>query len=141
MLFCVATSVTYAAVTPPAPAYLTCAQLRTPASAGGYDPSNPAHQLFPYHLECMFESFLGTIIMLVGLVALIFLIWGGFKYITSQGDQKATASARDTLTYAVIGVVLAVVSYFVIDYVAKFSGLNGVSGRLDLRELFIPRPF
>ncbi len=46
------------------------------------------------------------------LIALLFLIWGGFRYMTAQGDEKAVAEARQTITSAIIGlvIILAVVA-------------------------------
>lgn len=40
------------------------------------------------------------------LIALLFLIWGGFRYMTAQGDEKLVAEARATITSAIIGLVI-----------------------------------
>lgn len=96
--------------------------------------------LEPWHLECIFESFIGKVIALFGSAAVLMLVYGGFKYITSQGDQKATAEARTTLTYAVIGLIFLILSYFIIDIIANFTGLTGApsSSNPDLRRFYIP---
>jgi len=40
------------------------------------------------------------------LIALLFLIWGGFRYMTAQGDEKMVTEARSTITSAIIGLVI-----------------------------------
>lgn len=59
------------------------------------------------------SQLLPAILALGGMVAFIFLLWGGIKYMTSQGDPKAVASARGTIVSAIIGLVI-LVSIFVI---------------------------
>lgn len=54
---------------------------------------------------------------LVGSLAVLFLIMGGISYITSQGDPKKTATAKDTILYAVIGIVVVLVSYALASFV------------------------
>jgi len=56
---------------------------------------------------------------LAGLIVFLFLIYGGYKYMTSQGDPKSIQSAQQTLTYAVIGFLVMFSAYFVV----KFFGL------------------
>jgi len=45
-------------------------------------------------------------ITLAGMLAVLIIIWGGFKFMTAQGDEKATSSARGTITGAVIGLII-----------------------------------
>jgi hypothetical protein len=53
----------------------------------------------------------------VGLVAVVMFIWGGFKYITSGGDAGKVTSAKNTLIYAVIGVVVVVFAQTIVQFV------------------------
>lgn len=50
--------------------------------------------------------------------AALFIIWGGFKYIKSQGDPSAIANAKNTIFQAVGGLVIALVANLVVAYVA-----------------------
>lgn len=45
---------------------------------------------------------------------LLVIIYGGFQLVTSGGDPKAAAGARGTLTYAVIGAILVLVSWLIL---------------------------
>ena len=55
-----------------------------------------------------------------GIVAIIFIIIGGFKFLTSSGDEKKLASATSTLTYAIIGLVVVILAFVIIKVVQYF---------------------
>jgi len=75
-------------------------------------------------LGVMFGNILAATSALASFAALIMLIWGGFKYITSQGDPKAVDAARGTLTWAVMGLVMLIVSWLVLVFIEQFTGVN-----------------
>ena len=54
----------------------------------------------------IFSALLPFIFTLAGMVALVFLIWGGIRYMTARGDPKATDAARSTITSAVVGLLV-----------------------------------
>jgi hypothetical protein len=56
---------------------------------------------------------------LAGLVAIGYVIFGGFKYITSQGSPDATKSARQTIINAFIGIVITIIAGVSVNFVAK----------------------
>lgn len=67
--------------------------------------------------------------IVVGIAGLIFffmLILGGLKYLNSGGDEKATASARGTLTSAFIGLVIVVAAFLIAQLLFTIFGLQGV---------------
>lgn len=57
-----------------------------------------------------------------GIAFFIMLLAGGYKFITSGGDPKAVGSARATLTYAVIGIILVVASWLILQLIANLTG-------------------
>jgi hypothetical protein len=59
--------------------------------------------------------------------SLAFLIYGGYKWITSAGDQEKLASARLTLLYAIAGLVIAFLSFTIIKAIGDFFGINFLS--------------
>ena len=63
--------------------------------------------------------FINLAFVVLGAVAIIFLIFGAIKFITSNGDPKAVKSARDTMTYAVIGTILVIATYVIANLFAK----------------------
>lgn len=71
-------------------------------------------------------------IVLAALVSLGFLIYGGIKWIMSEGDKTAVENARQTVVGAVIGLVIILLSYFILSIVL---GVFGIS----LGQLQIPK--
>ena len=66
---------------------------------------------------------LADLTLLVGYVALGFIIWGGFKYILSNGEPSKVAQAKTTLTNAMIGLVIAILSTVIVNTIlAVFGG-------------------
>lgn len=63
----------------------------------------------------------------------IMLLVGGFQFLTSGGDPKAAAAARGTLTFAVIGVILVVVSWLILQLIATVTGASVTT--VDLPDL------
>jgi hypothetical protein len=65
----------------------------------------------------IFQVVSNTLIFLVGAVSVIFLIIGGLRYVISQGDSKNVTAAKDTILYAIIGLVVAVISFALVNFV------------------------
>jgi len=69
------------------------------------------------------EIAINTFLFIIGAVSVIMIIYGGFKYVTSAGESSAVASAKNTIMYAVIGLVVAMLAWFIASYVVGvFSG-------------------
>ena len=61
----------------------------------------------------------------VGILSVIMLIWGGILYTTSSGDSNKVTTAKNTIMYAVIGLVVAIFAYAIVNFVLTTS--RGVS--------------
>lgn len=59
---------------------------------------------------------------LVGLLAVGFIIYGGFRYLTSAGDPSRAAAGRDTIFKAVIGLVIAIVAASAVGFIVGRLG-------------------
>lgn len=59
----------------------------------------------------------------LGSVATLFLLWGAIQFVLSGGDQKAVQKARNTMTYAILGVVLIFLSFLAMNFINDFLGL------------------
>jgi len=60
---------------------------------------------------------------IVGALSVIMLIWGGVRYIISGGDSKKITDAKNTILYAIIGLVIAVFAYAIIRFVLNTLGV------------------
>jgi hypothetical protein len=66
-----------------------------------------------------------TIILIIAtIIALFFLIWGGIRWITSQGDKAKVEGARNTIIGAIIGLVITFLAYFILTIILGFFGLS-----------------
>ncbi len=65
-----------------------------------------------------------ALLALIGLIATIFLVYAGVRYITSAGDEKKAESAKHTILYAIIGLIVIGVSTVLVNYM--FSIITGV---------------
>ncbi len=54
---------------------------------------------------------------IIGITAVIMIMVSGFKYITSGGDASKVSSAKSTLIYALIGLVVVALAQFIVQYV------------------------
>lgn len=65
-----------------------------------------------------------TILMgIVGMLAVIFLLVGAFQYVSSTGDPTRAAKARKTIMFAVAGLVLALSTYALVNYISQVFGI------------------
>lgn len=62
-----------------------------------------------------------------GIVALFFIIFSGVKYITSNGDQAKIDSAKKTLTYAIIGLIVIFMSFTILSIISSITGVKEIS--------------
>ncbi|KKW02981.1 MAG: hypothetical protein UY35_C0009G0024 [Candidatus Saccharibacteria bacterium GW2011_GWC2_48_9] len=75
------------------------------------------------------------LLFLVGTAAVIMIILGGIKYTTSNGDPSQIKSAKDTILYSVVGLIVAIMAWgivtFVIDQAAPDTSSTSGSGNTN----------
>lgn len=82
------------------------------------DPANPDDPNSSNNrLGAVLKTVINIFSMIVGVVAVIMIIISGLKYITSMGDSTSTASAKNTLLYAVIGLVIVAMAQVIVRFV------------------------
>lgn len=64
----------------------------------------------------------GWLTTLVGIIAVLFLIYGGLVYITSAGNKDRAENAKKTITYSVIGLIVVVLARVVVALVVNTAG-------------------
>jgi cytochrome bd-type quinol oxidase subunit 2 len=69
------------------------------------------------NLQANIRNITNTLLLVVGVVAVIMLIIGGLRYILSGGDEAGTRSAKDTILYSVIGIIVALLAYAIVNFV------------------------
>lgn len=68
-------------------------------------------------VEALIKTIVNVLLFLIGVIAVIMIIVGGIRYTTSGGDSSALTSAKNTILYAVIGLVVAVLAYAIVNWV------------------------
>ncbi|MDO4611408.1 MAG: pilin [Candidatus Saccharibacteria bacterium] len=68
-------------------------------------------------LETNIENILEAIIGVGGLVAVIFIVIGGYNYMTSSGDAGKLKKAKDTILYACIGLAVCALAFAIVNWV------------------------
>jgi len=75
--------------------------------------------------ERLIQNGLTLALIAAVILSIIFLIWGGIKWITSGGDKTKVESARKTIIYSLIGLVLALSSIIIVSFVTNtFFGVD-----------------
>jgi hypothetical protein len=75
-------------------------------------------------LEIVFSNILTVATSLSVFALFVMLIVGGFRYLTSGGDPKATAAAQQTMTFAIIGIALMAIVFLVFKIIEALTGVN-----------------
>ena len=75
----------------------------------------------------MFGNIIAAVLGLGGILLFIMLLLGGFRYITSGGDPKSVEVARNTITYAIFGLVLVASAVLIMNIIAFITGQNNWS--------------
>jgi hypothetical protein len=65
----------------------------------------------------IFQTITNTALYIIGAVSVLMLIYGGIRYTISMGDAKNVEAAKNTIMYAVIGVVVALLAYAIVNFV------------------------
>lgn len=63
-----------------------------------------------------------VLLFIIGAISVIMIVVGGIKYTTSNGDEKRVASAKNTIMYAVVGLVIAIFAYGIVAFVIDNLG-------------------
>ena len=63
------------------------------------------------------QTVLGTAFLFAGGLAFIFIIVGGLKYVLSAGDPNQTATAKNTILYAAIGLIVSLAAFTIVQFV------------------------
>jgi hypothetical protein len=65
----------------------------------------------------MIKIVINLLLTALGIIAVIMIVIGGVRYSTSQGDSGGLKSAKDTIVYAVVGLVVAMLSFAIVNFV------------------------
>ena len=79
--------------------------------------------------ENMVGKIIQTVFMVVGIIAVIVIIIGGIMYATSQGDSGKLTTAKNTILYAAIGLIISLLSFAIVSFI--LTTMEGDSGKTE----------
>lgn len=85
-------------------------------------------------LEKLIKGYLNMALTWAIIAVFAMLLYGGFKYLTAGGDPKGNEAAKATITYAVIGLLLMIGAWFILNFIQIFTGVNITEFTLNLPE-------
>lgn len=75
-------------------------------------------------------NILSFLLVIAIVLSLIYLVFGGIKYITSGGDKGKVDAAKSHLTAAIVGLIISLMAFFIVNiitYVVTGKGLGGLT--------------
>lgn len=58
-----------------------------------------------------------VVLALAGAIAVAFIVWAGIQYVLSRGEPAKIKQAKDTILYALIGIVVVMLSFVIVNYI------------------------
>lgn len=77
--------------------------------------------------ECLITNVLSVIITVIGLAAFVMLIVSAFRYMLSGGNSKGIETSRNAITFAIVGIVIALSAFAILNLIAGFTGIEEVT--------------
>jgi len=83
--------------------------------------TNPGESAVCNNKDDKADGFIGTLVnvllYIVGAVSVVTLIIGGVLYVLSAGNSSSVAKAKNTITYSIVGIVVSVLAYAIVNWV------------------------
>lgn len=76
--------------------------------------------------ECLIGNVFSIIITVIGLAGFVMFIIGSFRYMLSGNDSKGVETAKNTMTFAIIGIVVALSGFIILNLIASFTGISSI---------------
>ena len=77
-----------------------------------------------------FSTITNVLLFVIGAIAVIMIVIGGLRYVISGGDSNQVTAAKNTILYAIVGIIVAILAYAAINFViSSFApGMGGSGG-------------
>lgn len=77
-------------------------------------------------IEGILANILAVAVSGIGFAGFVMMIVGSFKYLLSGGNSKGVEEGRNTITYAIVGLVVALSSWIILNFIATFTGVEAI---------------
>jgi small-conductance mechanosensitive channel len=65
------------------------------------------------------RNIVNVLLFIIGIISVIMIIIGGIRYTTSNGDSSQITGAKNTILYAVVGLIVAILAYAIVNFVVR----------------------
>lgn len=65
----------------------------------------------------MVKTVINVMLFILGIIAVIMIVIGGIRYAVSAGDSSAVTGAKNTILYSVVGLIVAILAYAIVNFV------------------------
>jgi len=79
----------------------------------------------------VFQTISNVLLFVVGAIAVIMIVIGGLRYVISGGNASQVQAAKNTILYALIGVIIAILAYAAVNFVVNSFVSNGNGSGLN----------
>lgn len=76
----------------------------------------------------MFSTITNVLLFIIGAIAVIMIVIGGMRYVLSGGDSNQITAAKNTILYAIIGIVVAILAFAAVNFVIDSFAPGGGGG-------------
>ena len=78
-------------------------------------------------IPVIINNLINAALLFAGVVAVFFIVWAGAKFVTSGGDAKQVQGAQQTLSLAIVGLIVVLLSFFIINLLSYITGVSCIN--------------
>ncbi len=80
----------------------------------------------------IFQTITNVLLFILGAVSVIMIIIGGLRYVVSGGNSANVTAAKNTILYAIVGIIVAILAYAIVNFVLGSFTAGGASGGTNI---------
>lgn len=77
-------------------------------------------------IPALIKNIITAALTFAGVIALVLLIYAGAMYILSKGDPQKVESAKKTFTWAIVGLLIILLSFFIVGMISYLTGVDQI---------------
>ena len=76
--------------------------------------------------ECLIANILASAVTLIGIIAFVMFLVGGFRYLTSGANSKGVEAGANSISFAILGIVVALASFVILNVISNITGIKTI---------------
>lgn len=77
-------------------------------------------------IGCLLANVFSVVLTVLGIAGFIMIIYAAFNMMIMGGNAQATEKSKSTITFAIIGIILALSSFIIINLISSFTGIEAI---------------